>query len=157
FTKELEQALRDGRIDAAAHSAKDLTTDDVPGLAIAAALPRDDPRDAWCGPARSLAEVPAGALVGTASVRRSAQLLALRPDLRIEAVRGNVDTRLRRRIERGYEGVVLAACGLDRLGLGHEIGFRFDPEQVLPEAGQGTIAVQTRTRDAADVAACGDP
>jgi hydroxymethylbilane synthase len=156
FTKELEEALLDGRIDVAAHSAKDLTTEDVPGLALAAALPRADPRDAWCGPHAALDEVPEGATVGTASIRRRSQLLAVRPDLRIEPVRGNVDTRLRRRLERGYAGVVLAACGLDRLGMAEEIGFRFDPEVLLPEAGQGIVALQCRSADAADVAPCGD-
>ena len=108
----------------AVHSAKDLTTDDPPDLALAAVLPRADPRDAWCGPHGSLAEVPAGARVGTASTRRTAQLGAVRPDLHVEGLRGNVDTRLRKRRERGLAGIVLAACGLDRLGLADEIGFR---------------------------------
>ncbi len=156
FTKELEDALLDGRIDVAAHSAKDLTTEDVPGLALAAVLPRADARDAWCGPARRLADVEQGASVGTGSLRRTAQLRALRPDLRVEGLRGNVDTRLRRRVERGLAGVVLAACGLERLGLEAEIGFRFAPDELLPEAGQGFIALQCRDADAARFAPLGD-
>ena len=157
FTKELEQGLLDGTIDVAVHSAKDLTTEDVPGLVLAAALPRADARDAWCGPHRSLTEVPQGARVGTASVRRTAQLLALRPDLRIEQLRGNVDTRLRKRDERGLHGIVLAACGLDRLGLAAEIGFRADPAVMLPEAGQGFVVVQCRAGEEARFAPLGEP
>jgi hydroxymethylbilane synthase len=107
--------------------------------------------------AREPGRGPAGGRVGTASIRRTAQLLALRPDLRIEQVRGNVDTRLRRRVERGYAGVILAACGVDRLDLAHEIGFRFDPAELLPEAGQGIVALQSREQDAAVLAPCGDP
>jgi hydroxymethylbilane synthase len=157
FTKELEEALLDGRVDVAAHSAKDLTTEDVPGLALPAVLAREDPRDAFCGPVGALDELPPGARVGTASMRRTAQLKALRPDLRIEPLRGNVDTRVRRRVERGLDGVVLAACGLDRLGLADEIGFRFSPDQLLPEAGQGFIALQCRDGDAERLAVVGDP
>ena len=146
FSKELEDALSEGRIDVAVHSAKDLTTDETPGLALAAVLPRADARDAWCGPHASLAAVPQGARVGTASMRRGAQLRALRPDLRVESLRGNVDTRLRKRIERGLDGVVLAACGLDRLDLAHEIGFRVEVEEMLPETGQGFLALQVAQR-----------
>jgi hydroxymethylbilane synthase len=156
FSKELEDALLAGRIDVAVHSAKDLTTDETPGLTLAAVLPRADARDAWCGPHASLAEVPQGARAGTASMRRSAQLGALRPDLRVESLRGNVDTRLRKRAERGLDGVVLAACGLDRLHLAHEIGFRVDVEAMLPETGQGFLALQVRDEDADAVAAVGD-
>jgi hydroxymethylbilane synthase len=157
FSKELEEALAEGRIDVAVHSAKDLTTDETPGLALAAVLPRADPRDAWCGPHASLAAVPVGARVGTASMRRGAQLRALRPDLVVESLRGNVDTRLRKRLERGLDGVVLAACGLDRLGLAAEIGFRVEPEEMLPETGQGFVALQTRATEAEAVAAVGEP
>jgi hydroxymethylbilane synthase len=156
FSKELEDALLERRIDVAVHSAKDLTTDETPGLALAAVLPRADARDAWCGPHGSLAEVPQGARVGTASMRRGAQLGALRPDLRVESMRGNVDTRLRKRSERGLDGVILAACGLDRLELGHEIGFRVEVEEMLPETGQGFLALQVRSEDAAAVAVVGD-
>lgn len=100
--------------------------------------------------------MPQGARVGTASLRRCAQLLALRPDVRVESLRGNVDTRLRKRAERGLDGVVLAACGLDRLELGGEIGFRIEPETMLPETGQGFLALQARTEDAAALAVVGD-
>src|ERR687884_106495 len=113
FVKELEEALLDGRIDVAVHSAKDMTSTDVDGLVVGAYLERDDPRDALCG----ATEIRAGMRVGTASVRRRAQLLALEPELSIEPLRGNIDTRLRKRGERGLDAVVLAACGLDRLGL----------------------------------------
>jgi hydroxymethylbilane synthase len=156
FSKELEDALLAGRIDVAVHSAKDLTTDETPGLTLAAVLPRADARDAWCGPHTSLAAVPQSARVGTASMRRGAQLRSLRPDLQVERLRGNVDTRLRKRSERGLDGVVLAACGLDRLELEHEIGFRIEVEEMLPETGQGFLALQVRSEDATAVAAVGD-
>jgi hydroxymethylbilane synthase len=141
FVKELEEALLDGRIDVAVHSAKDLTATDPDGLAIGAFLRREDPRDALCG----ASELRPGMRIGTASVRRKAQLLALDPTLSIEPLRGNIDTRLRKRGERGLDAIVLAACGLDRLGLEHEIGLRFDPETMLPEAGQGALALQVRS------------
>jgi hydroxymethylbilane synthase len=140
FVKELEEALLQGRIDLAVHSAKDMTSTDTGGLVVGAYPPRDDPRDALCG-------APAlrpGMRIGTASVRRRAQLLALEPTLSIEPMRGNIDTRLRKRGERGLDAVVLAACGLERLGLGVEIDHRFDPGEVLPEAGQGALALQVR-------------
>jgi hydroxymethylbilane synthase len=156
FSSELEQALAADQIDVAVHSAKDLTTDDPAGLVLAAVLPRADPRDAWCGPQGSLADVTEGARVGTASTRRTAQLGAIRPDLVIEGLRGNVDTRLRKRAERGLAAIVLAACGLDRLGLADEIGFRISPDVMLPEVGQGFVALQTRAADAAALAPVGD-
>jgi hydroxymethylbilane synthase len=140
FVKELEEALLDGRIDAAVHSAKDMTSTDTHGLVVGAYLERDDPRDALCG----AQELRPGMRIGTASVRRRAQLLALEPSLSIEPLRGNVDTRLRKRRERGLDAVVLAACGLDRLGLAGEIGHRFAPEEFVPEAGQGALALQVR-------------
>jgi hydroxymethylbilane synthase len=140
FVKELEEALLEGRVDVAVHSAKDMTSTDTEGLAVGAYLARDDPRDALCG----ATELRPGMRVGTASVRRRAQLLALEPELRIEPLRGNVDTRLRKRGERGLDAIVLAACGLDRLGLSAEIGRRLDPDEVLPEAGQGAVALQVR-------------
>ncbi len=143
FVKELEEALLDGRIDVAVHSAKDLTATDPDGLAIGAYLRREDPRDALCG----ASELRSGMRIGTASVRRKAQLLALDPTLSIEPLRGNIDTRLRKRGERGLDAIVLAACGLDRLGLEGEIGLRFDPETMLPEAGQGALALQVRAGD----------
>jgi hydroxymethylbilane synthase len=153
FVKELEEALLDRRIDVAVHSAKDLTATDPEGLAIGAYLRREDPRDALCGaPA-----LRSGMRIGTASVRRKAQLLALEPTLSIEPLRGNIDTRLRKRRERGLDAIVLAACGLDRLGLSDEIGHRFEPETMLPEAGQGALALQVRASDQHLVAAADDP
>jgi hydroxymethylbilane synthase len=140
FVKELEEALLAGRIDVAVHSAKDMTSTDAHGLAVGAYPPREDPRDALCG----VPELGPGMRIGTASVRRRAQLLALEPTLSIEPLRGNVDTRLRKRGERGLDAIVLAACGLDRLGLAREIGRRFEPEELLPEAGQGALALQVR-------------
>jgi len=140
FVKELEEALLDGRVDVAVHSAKDMTSTDTDGLAVGAYIERDDPRDALCG----AEAIRPGMRIGTASIRRRAQLLAIEPSLSIEPLRGNVDTRLRKRRERGLDAVVLAACGLDRLGLGREIGHRFDPEEVVPEAGQGALALQVR-------------
>ena len=152
FVKELEEALLDGRIDVAVHSAKDMTAVDPDGLAVGAYLVRDDPRDALCG----AAALRPGMRVGTASVRRKAQLLALEPTLSIEPLRGNIDTRLRKRGERGLDAVVLAACGLDRLGLGAEIGHRFEPEELLPEAAQGALALQVRLGAESLVAAADD-
>jgi hydroxymethylbilane synthase len=143
FVKELEEALLDGRIDVAVHSAKDMTSTDADGLTVGAYVERDDPRDALCG-ASALAPAMR---IGTASIRRRAQLLALEPTLSIEPLRGNIDTRLRKRGERGLNAVVLAACGLDRLSLAAEIGRRFEPEEILPEAGQGALALQVRVGD----------
>jgi hydroxymethylbilane synthase len=144
FVKELEEALLAGRIDVAVHSAKDMTSTDAAGLAVGAYLPREDPRDALCG----TGELRPGMRIGTASVRRRAQLLALVPELQIEPMRGNIDTRLRKRVERGLDAIVLAACGLDRLGLSAEAGHRFDLEELLPEAGQGALALQVRVGEA---------
>ena len=149
FVKEIEEALLDGRIDVAVHSAKDMTSTGTEGLAVGAYLPREDPRDALCG----AAALRPGMRVGTASVRRRAQLLALEPTLSIEPLRGNIDTRLRKRGERGLDAVVLAACGLERLGLAGEIGYRFGPDELLPEAGQGALALQVRAGEEALVAA----
>ena len=143
FVKELEEALLDHRIDVAVHSAKDMTSSDPDGLSVGAYLVRDDPRDALCG----ADEITPGMRIGTASARRTAQLLALEPSLSIEPLRGNIDTRLRKRGERGLDAVVLAACGLDRLGLSREIGLRFDAADLLPEAGQGALALQVRAGD----------
>lgn len=152
FVKEIEEALLEGRIDVAVHSAKDMTSSDTAGLTVGAYLPRDDPRDALCG-AESLRP---GMRVGTASVRRRAQLLSLEPGLLVEPLRGNVETRLRKRRERRLDAVVLAACGLDRLSLGGEIGLRFDPADVLPEAGQGAVALQVRAGEEELVGAADD-
>jgi hydroxymethylbilane synthase len=140
FVKEIEEALLEGRVDVAIHSAKDMTSTATDGLAIGAFLAREDARDALCG----ADELRPGMRIGTASARRKAQLLALEPGLSIEPLRGNVDTRLRKRGERGLDAVVLAAAGLDRLGLANEIGHRFDADQLVPEAGQGAVALQVR-------------
>jgi hydroxymethylbilane synthase len=152
FVKELEEGLLAGRIDIAVHSAKDMTATDPEGLVVGAYTAREDPRDALCGAVR----LAPGMRVGTASVRRRAQLLVLEPTLSIEPLRGNVDTRLRKRGERGLDAVVLAACGLERLGLAAEIGHRFDPGELLPEAGQGALALQVRAGDEHLVAAADD-
>jgi len=149
FVKELEEALLDGRIDVAVHSAKDMTSTDTNGLTVGAYLEREDPRDALCG----ADALQAGMRVGTASIRRRAQLLALEPTLSIEPLRGNIDTRLRKRRERGLDAIVLAACGLDRLGLADEIGLRLDPDVMVPEAGQGALALQVRAGEEARVEA----
>ena len=143
FVKEIEEALLEGRIDVAVHSAKDMTSSDTEGLVVGAYLEREDPRDALCG----ASGLWPGMRVGTASVRRCAQLLALEPELSIEPLRGNIDTRLRKRGERG----------LDRLGLADEIGLRLEPEQVLPEAGQGALALQVRAGEEELVARADDP
>ncbi len=153
FVKELEEALLAGRIDVAVHSAKDMTSTDTEGLAVGAYPKRGDPRDALCG----ADTIWPGMRIGTASARRRAQLLAHEPDLSIEPLRGNVDTRLRKRGERGLDAVVLASCGLDRLGLEAEIGARLDPGLMLPEAGQGALALQVRAGEERLVAAADDP
>jgi hydroxymethylbilane synthase len=152
FVKELEEALLSRRVDVAVHSAKDMTSTDTEGLVVGAYLEREDPRDALCG----AVELRPGMRIGTASIRRRAQLLALEPELSIEPLRGNIDTRLRKRGERGLDAVVLAACGLDRLGLSGEIGRRFEPDDVLPEAGQGALALQVRAGEESLVAHVGD-
>src|SRR5213078_1371715 len=152
FVKEIEEALLDGRIDVAVHSAKDMTSSDTEGLVVGAYLTREDPRDALCG----ASEVRPGMRIGPASVRRRAQLLALEPSLSIEPLRGNIDTRLRKRGERGLDAVVLAACGLERLGLAGEIGLRFPTRQLLPEAGQGALALQVRAGEEELVGAADD-
>jgi hydroxymethylbilane synthase len=143
FVKEIEEALLAGRIDVAVHSAKDMTSTDTDGLTVGAYLERDDPRDALIG----ATEIKPGMRIGTASARRRAQLLAFEPTLSIEPMRGNVETRLRKLRERGLDAILLAACGLDRLGLAAAIGARLDPEQMLPEAAQGALALQVRAGD----------
>ena len=150
--KELEEALLDRRIDVAVHSAKDMTSTDTEGLTVGAYLAREDPRDALCGAEALRPQMR----IGTASIRRRAQLLVLEPTLSIEPLRGNVDTRLRKRRERGLDAIVLAACGLDRLGLSSEIGRRFEPDEIVPEAGQGALALQVRSGDEHLVAAADD-
>jgi hydroxymethylbilane synthase len=147
FVREIERALLDGEVDLGVHSAKDLPTDLPDGLEIAGVPGREDPRDAYIGHVTSLGEVPAGARIGTSSLRRRAQILALRPDLEVVDLRGNVDTRLAR-FERGdFDGLVLAAAGLRRLGRAEEISFPIEPDEIIPAPGQGTLAVEARHSD----------
>jgi len=148
FVRGVERALLAGEAEIGVHSAKDLPSQEMPeGLEIAAAPPREDPADAWIGPGSSLEDVPVGARVGTASLRRRAQLLATRPDLRVEELHGNVDTRLRKLAEGKLDAIVLAAAGLRRLGRESEMGFRLPVEQICPAAGQGALALQVRVDD----------
>jgi hydroxymethylbilane synthase len=145
FVKELETALEDGRAHLAVHSLKDVPMDLPDGFVLAAVLEREDPRDAWVSPRyASLAELPQGAVVGTSSLRRVVQLLAVRPDIQIEPLRGNLDTRLRKLDEGGFDAIVLAAAGLMRLGLGERIRARFEPELMIPAAGQGALGIEVR-------------
>ncbi len=147
FTKEIEEALLSGAIDIAVHSLKDLPTETPPGLAIAAIPEREDARDAMVGSA--LEKLPRGACVGTSSGRRAAQLRILRPDLKVEPIRGNVDTRLRKLNEGEYDAILLAAAGLRRLGLGHVIAEVLPATQMCPAPGQGALGIQTRAEDRA--------
>ncbi len=150
FVKELENALEDGRAQLAVHSLKDVPMQLPEGFVLAAVLPREDARDAFVSPRfASLQQLPQGARVGTSSLRRAAQLLALRPDLRIEALRGNLDTRLRRLDDGQYDAIVLAAAGLMRLGLAARIAALFDTAQMTPAAGQGALAIELRADAAA--------
>jgi hydroxymethylbilane synthase len=149
FTKEIEEALLDGRIDAAIHSMKDVPAENPPGLVIAAIPEREDPRDAFVSTHyASLAELPQGAKLGTASLRRQAQALHLRPDLEIFMLRGNVDTRLAKLAAGDADAILLAASGLNRLGLGHVPRGFLDPVAAPPAPGQGALAIQTRAGDA---------
>ena len=157
FTKELEDALLDGRIDIAVHSLKDLPTILADGLTISAICEREDPRDALVLRAGSnvnaFDDLPRGAIVGTSSQRRVAQLRYWRDDLVIEDLRGNVDTRIRKLDEGQYDAVILASAGLVRLGLQERISLRIPISQMLPAVGQGAIAIETRSDDAVAVAA----
>ena len=149
FIKELETALQDGRADIAVHSMKDVPGELPDGLSIAAVLPRADARDALlAGGAESLNDLPQGARVGTSSLRRQAQLLAARPDLRIEGLRGNVDTRLNRLDEGELDAIILACAGLIRMGWESRIGVRLEPTVCLPAVAQGIIGIECRTLDA---------
>jgi len=142
FTKEIEEALLDRRADLAVHSLKDLPTELPVGLVLAAVPPREDPRDAIVG--KRLADLPAGARIGTSSLRRSAQLRKVRPDLVIESVRGNLDTRLRKLDEGQYDAIVLAAAGLRRLGWADRIAELLGPDVMCSAVGQGALAIETR-------------
>jgi len=160
FTKEIEEALLDGRVDVAVHSMKDVPAEQPDGLCIAAVPPREDARDAFVSDAfATFADLPAGARLGTASLRRQAQALALRPDLAIEMLRGNVDTRLRKLADGAFDAILLAVSGLNRLGFEGVIRERLSLDDFLPAPGQGALALQTRADDrgAAWVAALDDP
>jgi hydroxymethylbilane synthase len=147
FVKEIEEALLAGEIDLAVHSAKDVPGELPEGLEIAAAPAAEDPRDALAGEAASLEELPEGARIGTSSLRRRSQLLALRPDLNVVDLRGNVDTRLRKLAEGGYDAIVLALAGLLRLGRAGEAA-PLGPQRFVPAAGQGVLALEVRRGDA---------
>ncbi|HEY2477416.1 MAG TPA: hydroxymethylbilane synthase [Solirubrobacterales bacterium] len=153
FVRAVEQALLDGRADIGVHSAKDLPGEEVDGLEIAAVPPREDPCDAWIGAGSSLEDAPEGARVGTVSLRRRAQLLAVRPDLQIVDLNGNVDTRLRKLADGDYDAIILAAAGLRRLGREGEIGFLVPADRMVPAAGQGALALQVRSDDEEGAAA----
>ena len=154
FTKELEVAMLSGEIDLAVHSLKDMPTELPAGLTLAATTTRMDPHDAFVSQKYgSLADLPQGAVVGTSSLRRKAQLLRLRPDLNIVSLRGNLDTRLRKLDEGQFDAIVLAAAGLRRLGWGERITALLSPEDCLPAVGQGVLAIETRSEDAEILAA----
>jgi hydroxymethylbilane synthase len=143
FVKELEVALSEGRADIAVHSLKDVPMDMPEGFALACVMEREDPRDAWVSSQyASLMDLPQGAVVGTSSLRRTVLLRALRPDLKIEPLRGNLDTRLRKLDEGQYAGIILAAAGLKRLKLSDRIRHIFDTNQMLPAAGQGALGIE---------------
>jgi hydroxymethylbilane synthase len=143
FVKELETALEEGRADLAVHSLKDVPMDLPPGFALACVMEREDPRDAWVSNQyASIDALPQGAVVGTSSLRRVALLRAIRPDLKIEPLRGNLDTRLRKLDEGLYDGIILAAAGLKRLGLESRIAQVFEPSYMLPAAGQGALGIE---------------
>jgi hydroxymethylbilane synthase len=148
FLKELERAMLDGRADLAVHSMKDVPVEATPGLVVDVVLARANPFDAWLSRGgESLQSLPAGARVGTSSLRRRCQLLSLRPDLQVDDLRGNVNTRIRKLQEEQYEAIILACAGLERLGLDSLITHRLEPPQWLPASTQGTIGIQCRQDD----------
>jgi hydroxymethylbilane synthase len=147
FVREIELALLAGEVDLGVHSAKDLPSSLPEELRLAGVPAREEPIDAYVGAAGSLEVVPEGARIGTSSLRRRAQLLAARPDLEVEDLRGNVDTRLGRLAAGDFEGIVLAAAGLRRLGRAEEVAFRFGAEVMTPAAGQGALALEARRAD----------
>lgn len=148
FTEELERALREGEIDLAVHSLKDLPTEDAAGVAVGAVTAREDVRDCLVSRAgASLGDLPAGAVVGTSSLRRAAQLRAVRPDLEVRSIRGNVDTRVRKVRDGEFDATVLAAAGVRRLGLEDAVSEWLPPEVMLPAPGQGALAIQCRAGD----------
>jgi hydroxymethylbilane synthase len=153
FVRGVERALLDGGAEIGVHSAKDVPAEMPEGLVIAAVPAREDPADVWIGAGSSLDDVPEGARVGTASLRRRAQLLAARPDLRVSELHGNVDTRLRKLAEGELDAIVLAAAGLRRLGRENEASFSLGAEAMTPAAGQGALVLQSRAGDRDSIAA----
>jgi hydroxymethylbilane synthase len=150
FVTEIEDAMREGRVDLAVHSAKDLPSDLPEDMVLAAFPPREDPRDALVARnGYTLATLPQGAVVGTSSLRRSCQLRAIRPDLQIKELRGNIDTRVRKLHEGQYDAIVLAAAGLLRIGIGHEISEYLEPDVMLPAVSQGILGLEIRANDPA--------
>jgi hydroxymethylbilane synthase len=149
FVRGVERALLDGRAEVGVHSAKDVPAELTDGLTLAAVPAREDPRDAWIGAGESLGDVAEATRVGTASLRRRAQLLAARPDFEVAELHGNVDTRLRKLAEGGQDAIVLAVAGLRRLGRADEIGFPIPTESMTPAAGQGALLLQIRADDEA--------
>jgi hydroxymethylbilane synthase len=151
FTKELEEAIHERRVDLAVHSLKDLPTELPAGLHIGAISAREDVRDALVARAGldGFNELPPGALIGTSSLRRQAQIRAVRPDLRLEPIRGNVDTRLRKLDDGEFDAIILAAAGLHRLGFAARITEHLNMDLILPAVGQGALAIETRSDDAA--------
>ena len=150
FTKEIEEALAEGRIDLAVHSLKDLPTELSDEFALAAILPREDARDAFVSQKyKSISSLPTSARVGTSSLRREAQLRAMRSDLRVFSLRGNVDTRLRKLENGEFDAIILAAAGLKRLGREEMVRERLSVDQMCPAAGQGALAVEVRAEDSA--------
>ncbi len=146
FVKELEVALETGQADLAVHSLKDVPMELPEGFSLACVMEREDPRDAWVSSRyATLADLPQGAVVGTSSLRRMALIRALRPDIKIEGLRGNLDTRLKKLDDGLYDGIVLAAAGLKRLGLESRIRTTFSPEEMLPAAGQGALGIEVRS------------
>jgi len=152
FVRGVERAVLEGEADLGVHSAKDLPGNRPEAIRLVGVVGREEPFDAYVGGDASLADLPEGARVGTASLRRRSQLLALRPDLEVAELRGNVDTRLRKLADGEYDGVVLASAGLRRLARQEEIAFRFGVEELTPAAGQGSLALEAR-RDDAETAA----
>ncbi len=149
FTKEIDDAQLDGRVDIAVHSMKDVPTVLPDGLALPCILPREDPRDAFmCLKARSLAELPAGSVIGTASLRRGAQIMSGRPDLKVVPLRGNVQTRMTRLSEGVVDATILAMAGLRRLGLVDKVAGVIEPSEMLPAVAQGAIGITCRADDA---------